>query len=94
MDAATVRELARLARLDLEPEEIQRAAGQLGRLLAWFDLLREVDTTGVEGSPYPRDLPLRARPDQPGPVLPTDEVLAGAAQRRAEQFVVPRVVDA
>ena len=93
MDRDTVRELAAASRLDLTENEQELAERQLGRILAFFRALEAVDTTGVEPSPYPRPIPHRARPDEPGEVLSQDEVLRGAPAVRGGRFLVPRVFD-
>lgn len=93
MDRSTVRELARLCKLALDEDQEARAEAQIGRLLEYFDMLSEVDTRGVEPSPYPLEMPPRRRADEPGEVLAQDEVLHNAPRRRAGSFLVPRVVE-
>jgi aspartyl-tRNA(Asn)/glutamyl-tRNA(Gln) amidotransferase subunit C len=93
MDRDTVRELAAASRLDLTDSEQERAEQQLGRILAFFRALEAVDTSDVEPSPYPRPIPHRARPDEPGEVLSQDDVLSGAPATRGGRFLVPRVFD-
>lgn len=93
MDQERVRELADLCRLQLDEGELARAREQIDRLLEYFSQLQEVDTEGIEASPYPCPIPHRFRPDQPGPVLSQAEVLSNAPEQRAGQFQVPRVVD-
>jgi len=93
MDQERVLELARLSRLELSSSELDRAEEQIGRLLAYFAELQEVDTEGIDASPYPCPIPHRLRDDEPGPVLSQARVLANAPSSRAGQFRVPRVVD-
>jgi aspartyl-tRNA(Asn)/glutamyl-tRNA(Gln) amidotransferase subunit C len=45
-----VRHIAKLARLKLSEEEVDVFAGQLTSILGYVDMLREVDTTGVEAT--------------------------------------------
>ncbi len=85
--------LAALARLRVDDEDAARLRPRLERLVRYFEALAAVDTTGVEPEPYPLALPPRVRDDEPGPVLPVDEVLANAPRRRADCFLVPRAVD-
>ena len=93
MDRSTIRELARLCKLALDEDQEARAEARIARLLEYFGTLQEVDTEGVEPSPYPLDIPLRLRADTPGPVLSQEEVLANAPRQRAGSFLVPRVVE-
>lgn len=93
MDQERVRELADLSRLDLDEGELARAQEQIGRLLDYFAQLQEVDTEGIEASPYPCPIPHRPRSDRIGPMLSPEDVVANAPATRAGQFLVPRVVD-
>ncbi len=93
MDRETVLRLAQLSRIQLNEEDRQRAESQLTRLLAYFDQLAEVDTEGIEASPYPLPLKAGERRDQPGPCLTPEQVLANAPAERAQQFVVPKVIE-
>ncbi len=93
MDRSTVRELARLCKLNLDDAQRHRAETQIGRILEYFGILETVDTEGVEPSPYPMALPARPRTDETGPVLSQKETLANAPQKRAGAFLVPRVVE-
>lgn len=43
-----VRHVAKLARLNLTDEEVKKFAGQLSGVLEYVDILKEVDTEGVE----------------------------------------------
>ncbi|OGY92419.1 MAG: hypothetical protein A3B31_03865 [Candidatus Komeilibacteria bacterium RIFCSPLOWO2_01_FULL_53_11] len=44
----TVKKIATLARLDLTPDEVHAAAGELGKILAYVDRLSSVKTGGIE----------------------------------------------
>lgn len=70
--------IARLARLRLEPDEVDRTATQLSGILDYFTALQGVDTAGVEPTANP--LPLRnvMREDAVTPSLPRDSALANA----------------
>lgn len=72
--------IARLARLRLDPAEVERYAAQLGSILGHFEALAAVDTEGVEPTANP--LPLRnvMREDATRPSLPREEALANAPQ--------------
>jgi len=43
-----IRHVAKLARLALTDEEVNRFTGQLGKVFDYMDVLKEVDTEGVE----------------------------------------------
>ncbi len=89
---ADVAKVARLARLDLSPAEIDRAAHQLGDMLEHFADVDALDLDGVEPmtQPYPLVNVLRADVVQPG--LDRDEVLAAAPLAEEHRFRVPPIV--
>ncbi|MCA8950083.1 MAG: Asp-tRNA(Asn)/Glu-tRNA(Gln) amidotransferase subunit GatC [Planctomycetes bacterium] len=95
IDRTELQRLCDLARLHLPAERETEYLGQLGRIVAAFAALKEVDTTAMlapTGSQDPGPTPLRA--DEPAAPLPTAEVLANAPRAAGDCFVVPRVVDA
>lgn len=94
MDRELVQQLSRLAALELDDQTAAALAARLDRILLAFASLQQVNTTAVTPSSYPLPLALRLRPDEPGPVLARDAVLANARQTAGDAFLVPRVVDA
>lgn len=93
VDQALVRELCDLARLRLTGEAEQQAAARLDRILGTFTALQAVPTDGVAPSPYPIQVSLPLRADEPGPCLSQQEVLANAPAAAAGCFLVPRTVE-
>jgi aspartyl-tRNA(Asn)/glutamyl-tRNA(Gln) amidotransferase subunit C len=87
-----VRSLARLARLDLRDEELERLTPQLATLVAYFDLLQEVDTSTVEPFEHVGNASNALRDDEPTPVLSVEDALANAPARRDDVFRVPPVL--
>ena len=87
-----VEDIALLARLHLEPDELERMQGELGAILDHFAVLDGVDTTGVAPMTHavPLDLPLR--PDVVEPSLPASEALRGAPKRDGDLIVVPAII--
>lgn len=93
LDAGEVGHLARLARLDLTPQEQEALRGDLGRILGYFEQLRAVDTAGVEEMQRPVTLVNVLRDDVPGEVF-APEVVATLAPEMEGGFVrVPRTVE-
>lgn len=93
IDDALVAHLAKLARLDLSPEERALFAPQLDRVLKYVELLQSVDITGVE--PLFHAVPLAdvMRDDTPLPSLDPAIALANAPQESQGFFCVPPVLD-
>jgi aspartyl-tRNA(Asn)/glutamyl-tRNA(Gln) amidotransferase subunit C len=87
-----VREIAALARLRLDDDEVTRMTHDLDAILGYVAALRELPTDSVEPMTHavPFDCPLRD--DVARAALPVDEVLANAPRREGTFFQVPRVV--
>jgi aspartyl-tRNA(Asn)/glutamyl-tRNA(Gln) amidotransferase subunit C len=83
-----VRRIAALARLRVEPDEAERSAVQLSRIVGYIDQLRDVpaSTEPTASGPPPNE-----REDQPGPCLERSLFLANAPQALDGFLVVPKV---
>ncbi len=84
--------VARLARIDLSDEELDRFAIQLAAVVEHAAQVASLDTASVPPTAHP--LPLRnvLRDDEVRPSLPRDEVLAQAPDVEAGRFRVPRIL--
>ena len=98
---AQVEAVAALAHLELNPEEVDLFARQLGDILAYAGELQQVDTSEVPPTAYGVASRGADRPDEVLPSLAADEVFANAPERdrtsAAAQssggfFKVPRVI--
>jgi aspartyl-tRNA(Asn)/glutamyl-tRNA(Gln) amidotransferase subunit C len=88
-----VQHVARLARLGLDDEELDRLANELSHILDAMQALRQLDTEAIP--PTAQVIPLRnvMRDDVSRPSWPADEILQNAPQTRDQQFLVPPVLD-
>jgi aspartyl-tRNA(Asn)/glutamyl-tRNA(Gln) amidotransferase subunit C len=93
LTADDVRKVARLARLTLTDAEVERFAHQLGDVLKYVDLLREVDTSNVAPMAHAIELTNAFRVDEPRESLPRDAALANAPQQDGRYFLVPPILD-
>jgi aspartyl-tRNA(Asn)/glutamyl-tRNA(Gln) amidotransferase subunit C len=84
-----VEEIALLARLHLEPEEIERMQGELAAILEHFEALAAVDTSGVPPMTHAVPMDLRLRLDVVDPSLPPEVALSGVPRRDGDLIVVP-----
>src|SRR2546430_1453025 len=82
----TVRAVAALANLELEPDEVTLFARQLGDVLTHAEELKQIDTTGVSPTAYGVAQQSVDRPDDIQPSLPIADVIANApdAERARE----------
>jgi aspartyl-tRNA(Asn)/glutamyl-tRNA(Gln) amidotransferase subunit C len=87
--------IAALARLELDEQDVARFAAQLTDILAYAEIVRQVDTSDVAPTSHALGpAPAAWREDLPSPSLDRDDVLAAApdADRRAGLFRVPKVL--
>ena len=88
-----VEQVARLARLHLSDEELERMREQLDAILAYIDKLRELDVEGVEPTSHAVPMVNVMRDDELGACLPQEAALANAPDRAGEFFRVPRIIE-
>jgi aspartyl-tRNA(Asn)/glutamyl-tRNA(Gln) amidotransferase subunit C len=84
-----VEEIAQLARLHLEPEELDRMQTELGAILEHFQALAAVETAGVPAMTHAVPMDLRMRLDVVEPSLPAEVALSGTPRRDGDLIVVP-----
>jgi aspartyl-tRNA(Asn)/glutamyl-tRNA(Gln) amidotransferase subunit C len=92
IDREQVAHVARLARLELTSEELDRSTDQLGQVLAHAADVASLDLSGVPPTTHPLPVANVLRPDEPRPGLDREEVLAAAPQVEDHRFRVPRIV--
>ena len=81
--------VARLARLALTDEELDRFAGQLDAILEAVGKVSEPDLSEVEPTLHPLALSNVWAEDEPRPSLDVEEALANAPDREDDAFRVP-----
>jgi aspartyl-tRNA(Asn)/glutamyl-tRNA(Gln) amidotransferase subunit C len=93
VDTATVRHIARLARLQMSDAEVAAMVPELNNILGWVEQLGEVNTDGVEPLTAVIDQKLRLRDDVVNDGDCRDEVLANAPDAQHGFFAVPKVIE-
>lgn len=91
-DAIDVRYVAKLARIELTDEEVERFGEQLGALLEHVAALNELDVAAVPATA--QVVPSRNvdRPDDFAPCLDREIVLGEAPHRQGAFVRVPRIL--
>ena len=94
ISAADVAKVARLARLDLSTDELERMTAQLSGMLEHFADIDALDLAAVEPMTLPYPLVNVLRPDVvvESVVLDREEVLAAAPAAEDGRFRVPPIV--
>jgi aspartyl-tRNA(Asn)/glutamyl-tRNA(Gln) amidotransferase subunit C len=85
--------VARLARLELTPEERERFRRQLGLILEHAERVRELAAEDVPPTSHPIPRANVMRADEPEPTLSQEEALAGAPEVEDGRFKVPRILE-
>ena len=83
--------VARLARLEIPEDEIERVRAELGAILEAVGKVAELDLEGVEPTSHPLDLVNVWGEDEPRPSLAREEALANAPDPADGAFRVPAV---
>jgi aspartyl-tRNA(Asn)/glutamyl-tRNA(Gln) amidotransferase subunit C len=81
--------VARLARLELRDEEVERLGAQLNDILAAVSKVSELDLSDVPPTSHPLDVVNVWDEDEPAPCLTREEALANAPEREGWYFKVP-----
>jgi aspartyl-tRNA(Asn)/glutamyl-tRNA(Gln) amidotransferase subunit C len=93
VDTATVRHIAKLARIAVSDEEVDALVPELNNILGWVEQLQEVDVSGVQPmtAVIPNELRLRQDIVTDGGVR--DAVLRNAPVAEHGFFAVPKVIE-
>lgn len=90
---AEVEHVARLARLALSDEELERMRAQLSAILHYIDKLKELDVQAVEPTSHAVPLVNVMREDEVEGCLPREAMMANAPDPAGEFFRVPRIIE-
>jgi aspartyl-tRNA(Asn)/glutamyl-tRNA(Gln) amidotransferase subunit C len=94
LSSQEVAHVARLARLRLSAEELERMRSQLSNILDYIAMLQEVNVDGVPPTAQVTDLVTVMRPDEVTTGLTREQALANAPDQREGMFRVKPVFDA
>jgi aspartyl-tRNA(Asn)/glutamyl-tRNA(Gln) amidotransferase subunit C len=89
IDREQVLHVARLARLRLSDEEVERMSGELTSILDHIEKIEELDLDDVEPTSHVVEVDNVLRPDEPRPSWPRERVLAEAPDAADGGFRVP-----
>ena len=87
-----VAHLARLSRLALSDDELDRFAGQLDVIISSVARVQEVAAAGIPPTTHAADLSNVSRDDVLAPCLGADVVLSQAPAAERGKFKVPRIL--
>ncbi|MFT4161238.1 Asp-tRNA(Asn)/Glu-tRNA(Gln) amidotransferase subunit GatC [Shinella zoogloeoides] len=93
VDLATVKRVARLARIAVSEEEASRMMGELNGILGFVEQLSEVNVEGVEPMTSVTPMEMRKREDVVNDGNKADDIVANAPASDRNFFQVPKVVE-
>lgn len=93
VDAATVRRIARLARISVDESEVEHLRGELNAILAFVEQLSEVKVDGVEPMTSVTPMAMRKRADIVNDGENADAVVKNAPATEDHYFLVPKVIE-
>ena len=93
VDAATVRRIARLARIAVAEDEVEHLKGELIAMLAFVEQLQKVDVTGVEPMTSVTPMVMKKRHDVVNDGDNAEAVLSNAPMSEEHYFLVPKVIE-
>lgn len=92
VDSATVRRVARLARLAVADVDLARTATEMSRVLALADALGAAQLDGIEPMAHPHEQVLAWRTDSVTEADRSHALLALAPDARGGLYAVPKVI--
>lgn len=93
VDLATVKRVARLARIAVTEDDAERMTGELNAILGFVEQLGEVDVSGIEPMTSVIPMEMKKRQDVVTDGSIADKVVANAPATTENFFLVPKVVE-
>lgn len=93
VDLATVKRVARLARIAVTEEEAGQMLGQLNGILGFVEQLSEVNVDGIEPMTSVTPMEMRKRADVVTDGNKAEDIVANAPITDRNFFMVPKVVE-
>ena len=88
ISAEEIKKIALLSRLNIEDDQIEEVGKQLNDILAYMDLLNQVDITDVAPTAHAVSM----RNVMPQPSLSNEKALSNAPEPENGYFKVPKVI--
>jgi aspartyl-tRNA(Asn)/glutamyl-tRNA(Gln) amidotransferase subunit C len=93
IDRKTVENVAKLARLQLSGEELDRYGKQLADILAYIAKLETLDVSSLEPLAHAVDTSNVFREDEARPSIPRGAALQNAPEKTGDFFIVPKIIE-
>ncbi|MBW9066265.1 Asp-tRNA(Asn)/Glu-tRNA(Gln) amidotransferase subunit GatC [Rhizobium herbae] len=93
VDLATVKRVARLARIAVSEEDAGRMTGELNGILGFVEQLSEVNVDGIEPMTSVTPMEMKMRADVVTDGNKAEDIVANAPNEDRNFFLVPKVVE-
>ncbi len=93
IERKTVEKVAKLARLELTSEELDRYGAQLSAILDYIAKLEKLDVASLEPLAHAVDTSNVFRADEAKPSLPREGALQNAPEKTDDFFIVPKIIE-
>ena len=93
LDNTTIHTIARLARLEINDDEVAKYRSDISNILELVQQMEAVDTTGVEPMTHPLDATMRLREDVVSETNQRDKFQSVAPNSQDGLYLVPKVID-
>lgn len=93
LDNTTIHTIARLARLEINDDEVAKYRSDISNILELVQQMEAVDTTGVEPMTHPFDATMRLREDAISEINQRDKFQSIAPNSEDGLYLVPKVID-
>jgi len=93
IDKETVKYVAHLARIELQPEELEKLSQQLHDIMGFIDKLSVLDVGLVKPTSHILPVSNVLREDEPRVCLTPDKALENAPSRNGNFFSVPKIIE-
>lgn len=85
--------VAELSRISLDEAETEKMQDELGAVVAYMDILNQLDTAGIEPQSHVFDITNVMREDRVGTSNTKEEILRNMPETEDDMPVVPRTID-
>ena len=93
IDKETVKYTAHLARIELQPNELEKLSGQLHDILGFIDKLSRLNTEEVEPTSHILPISNVLREDKAQICLTAEKALENAPSKKGNFFSVPKIIE-
>ena len=93
IDKETIKHIAHLARIELQPNELEQLSGELHEILGFIDKLKYLNVEQVAPASHILPLSNLLREDKPGVSLSPEKALENAPRKKGNFFSVPKILE-